>query len=96
MWDQGDFNYDGSVNAEDFTLFSANLSQSAVLAAQAGVIDRANGISFTNVPEPAWRGDDGDGWVGNFSAATTIIAIGRYWIADFPLVDFVVEMQNLD
>ena len=56
VWDQGDFNYDGSVNAEDFTLFAQSLNQSAVLAAQAGVIDRANGISLTNVPEPACAG----------------------------------------
>jgi autotransporter-associated beta strand protein len=53
-WDQGDFNYDGTVNAEDFTPFSHNLNQSAVLAtAQAGILDSADGISLTNVPEPA-------------------------------------------
>jgi hypothetical protein len=49
-WDDGDFNYDGTVNAEDFTLFSHNLNQSAVLA---GGLDVADGISFSNVPEPA-------------------------------------------
>ena len=51
-WDDGDFNYDGTVNSEDFTPFSVNLNQSAVLSAQAGVLDVANGISMANVPEP--------------------------------------------
>ena len=53
MWDQGDFNYDGTVNTEDFTSFSHDLNQSAVLDAQAGVLESAGGISLTNVPEPA-------------------------------------------
>jgi DNA-binding beta-propeller fold protein YncE len=56
MWDDGDFNYDGTVNAEDFTLFSRNLGQSASLAAQAGFLDSANGISPANVPEPMSAG----------------------------------------
>ena len=34
-WDQGDFNYDGTVNSEDFTPFSSNLNESASLAATA-------------------------------------------------------------
>ena len=55
-WDSGDFNYDGTVNAVDFTPFSHNLGQSAALAAQAGVLDEANGISLANVPEPASMG----------------------------------------
>ena len=53
MWDDGDFNYDGTVNAEDFTLFSHNLGQSA---ADAGVLNSANGINLANVPEPASAG----------------------------------------
>jgi PEP-CTERM motif len=52
-WDDGDFNYDGTVNTEDFTLFSQNLGQSASLAAAAGTLETANGISLANVPEPA-------------------------------------------
>jgi hypothetical protein len=52
-WDDGDFNYDGTVNAEDFTLFSHNLGQSA---ADAGVLNSANGINLANVPEPASAG----------------------------------------
>ncbi len=55
-WDQGDFNYDGTVNSEDFTPFSANLGKSATLAAQAGVLNSANGINLANVPEPASTG----------------------------------------
>jgi hypothetical protein len=50
-WDAGDFNYDGTVNSEDFSLFSHNLGQSASLAA--GVLDAANDINLANVPEPA-------------------------------------------
>ena len=53
VWDQGDFNYDGTVNSEDFTPFSHNINQSAVLASG---LDLANGISLTNVPEPASAG----------------------------------------
>ncbi len=52
-WDDGDFNYDGTVNAEDFTLFSHNLGQSA---ADAGVLNSANNINLTTVPEPASAG----------------------------------------
>ena len=55
-WDQGDFNYDGTVNAEDFTPFSSNLNQSASLAAAAGSLVAADGISVANVPEPASLG----------------------------------------
>jgi hypothetical protein len=56
-WDDGDFNYDGTVNTEDFTLFSQNLGQSASLAAEAGVLEEANGgINLANVPEPACAG----------------------------------------
>ena len=55
-WDQGDFNYDGTVNAEDFTPFSHNLNQSASLAAEAGVLESADGLSLANVPEPASTG----------------------------------------
>jgi autotransporter-associated beta strand protein len=53
VWDQGDFNYAGTINAEDFTLFSHNLGQSAALAAAAGNLVQADGISLANVPEPA-------------------------------------------
>jgi fibronectin-binding autotransporter adhesin len=54
MWDDGDFNYDGTVNTEDFTLFSHNLGETAVLASQtAGVLESADSISLSNVPEPA-------------------------------------------
>jgi autotransporter-associated beta strand protein len=56
MWDDGDFNYDGTVNAEDYTLFAHNDGQSAVLAASAGNLQVANGISLANVPEPACAG----------------------------------------
>jgi unsaturated chondroitin disaccharide hydrolase len=56
MWDDGDFNYDGTVNSEDFSLFSHNLGQTASLAAAAGVLEAANGINLTNVPEPASAG----------------------------------------
>jgi autotransporter-associated beta strand protein len=52
MWDDGDFNYDGTVNAADYTPFSHDLGQSAVLAAQAGALELANG-EVSNVPEPA-------------------------------------------
>jgi autotransporter-associated beta strand protein len=55
-WDKGDFNYDGIVNSEDFTSFSHNLNQSASLACQAEVLDGANSISLTNLPEPACAG----------------------------------------
>jgi fibronectin-binding autotransporter adhesin len=55
-WDDGDFNYDGTVNAEDYTDFSHNIGQSAALAPQAGVLEAANGISLSNVPEPASAG----------------------------------------
>jgi hypothetical protein len=55
-WDQGDFNYDGTVNSEDFTPFSANLGKSASLAAAAGTLELANGLSLANVPEPASMG----------------------------------------
>jgi hypothetical protein len=55
-WDDGDFNYDGTVNAEDYTLFAHNIGQSAVLAATNGVLESANGISLTNVPEPTCAG----------------------------------------
>jgi hypothetical protein len=51
-WDDGDFNYDGTVNTEDFTLFSHNLGESASLAAAAGTLQVANGVSLANVPEP--------------------------------------------
>src|SRR5208282_3579024 len=56
MWDDGDFNYDGTVNSEDFSLFSHNLGQTASLAASAGVLEAANGINLTNVPEPMSAG----------------------------------------
>jgi hypothetical protein len=51
-WDEGDFNYDGTVNGEDFSLFSHNLGQTASLASNASISDAANGISLVNVPEP--------------------------------------------
>jgi autotransporter-associated beta strand protein len=52
-WDDGDFNYDGTVNTEDFTLFSHNLGESDSLAAAAGTLQAADGLSLANVPEPA-------------------------------------------
>ncbi len=55
-WDDGDFNYDGTVNSEDFTPFSADLGKSATLAAAAGTLESAGGISLANVPEPASMG----------------------------------------
>ena len=63
MWNEGDFNYDGTVNAEDFTLFSANLGQSATLASTGDVTNGAilnavdsNGVNLSNVPAPASMG----------------------------------------
>ena len=62
-WDKGDFNYDGKVNGSDFVLLADNFnqfaSQSAVSAADLAALDAfaaANGISLTNVPEPASLG----------------------------------------
>jgi autotransporter-associated beta strand protein len=59
-WDQGDFNYDGDVNGADFTLLAQNFNrsatQSAVGAADLAAIEAfaaANGITLTNLPEPA-------------------------------------------
>jgi autotransporter-associated beta strand protein len=52
----GDANLDGTVNSEDFTPFSSNLNQSAIFAAEAGPLEVSNGISLTNVPEPASTG----------------------------------------
>jgi fibronectin-binding autotransporter adhesin len=59
-WDQGDFNYDGNVNGADFTLLAKNFNQSATQSAigaeDLAALDdfaAANGISLTNVPEPA-------------------------------------------
>jgi autotransporter-associated beta strand protein len=51
-WDKGDFNYDGTVNTEDFTLFAHNIGSSASYAAQAGLLEPANSVELTNVPEP--------------------------------------------
>jgi hypothetical protein len=56
VWDDGDFNYDGTVNTEDFTLFSHNLGESAALASQGSAMEAANGISLANVPEPMSAG----------------------------------------
>jgi autotransporter-associated beta strand protein len=56
MWDDGDFNYDGTVNSEDFSAFSHNLGQTDSLAAAAGTLEAANGITLANVPEPASLG----------------------------------------
>jgi fibronectin-binding autotransporter adhesin len=60
-WDEGDFNYDGTVNGEDFAPFSHNQGQTDVLAASetgtlTGPLELSNGISLTNVPEPASMG----------------------------------------
>jgi hypothetical protein len=60
-WDDGDFNYDGTVNSEDYTPFSHNIGQTAALAAsETGTLNSplelSNGISLTNVPEPASLG----------------------------------------
>ena len=51
-WDDGDFNYDGQVNAEDFTPFSANLGKTATLAAAAGGLEQAGGIGSGELPMP--------------------------------------------
>ncbi|MGA2442332.1 MAG: hypothetical protein ABSH08_15370, partial [Tepidisphaeraceae bacterium] len=58
-WDQGDFNYDGLVNAADFTDLAANFNQSAsgadVSAGDVAALDAfaaANGL-LADVPEPA-------------------------------------------
>jgi hypothetical protein len=60
-WDEGDFNYDGKVNGNDFVLLADNFnqfaSQSSVSAADVAALDSfaaANGISLANVPEPAF------------------------------------------
>jgi hypothetical protein len=62
-WDKGDFNYDGKVNGSDFLLLAKNFNQSAGQSAVAGddlaALDSfaaVNGISLTNVPEPASAG----------------------------------------
>jgi len=60
-WDQGDFNYDGLVNAADFNALAANFNQGVSGAASAGDVAAldafavANGLSLptSNVPEPA-------------------------------------------
>jgi hypothetical protein len=60
-WNQGDFNYDGVVNATDFTMLIGNLGKSAIGADVAlpasdyTAIDafaEANGL-MADVPEPA-------------------------------------------
>ncbi|MGD0766957.1 MAG: hypothetical protein ABSB42_01910, partial [Tepidisphaeraceae bacterium] len=69
-WDQGDFNYDGLVNAADFTDLAANFNQSDSGANSAGDVAAldafaaANGFSLANVPEP------------NFTALAGLVAIG--------------------
>src|SRR5208283_3313888 len=62
-WDKGDFNYDGKVNGSDFVLLADNFnqfaSQSAISSADLAALDAfaaANGISLSNVPEPASMG----------------------------------------
>ena len=69
FWDDGDFNYDGTVNSEDFTPFSANLGKSATLAAAAGGLVGAGGISSADLPmpEPASMGLLAVGAVGALS-----------------------------
>ena len=59
-WDKGDFNYDNKVNGSDFVLLANNFnqfaSQSGVSAADMAALDSfaaANGITLSNVPEPA-------------------------------------------
>jgi hypothetical protein len=46
VWDEGDFNYDGTVNSEDFTPLSHNLGQSDQIATttlvQSGTIAAAS------------------------------------------------------
>jgi autotransporter-associated beta strand protein len=66
-WDDGDFNYDGTVNSEDYTPFSHNIGQSASLAAAAGPLQAANGLSMADVPEPASMGLLAIGTVGALS-----------------------------
>jgi len=61
-WDQGDFNYDGLVNAADFNELAANFNQgisgAGVSAGDVAALDAfavANGLSLptSRVPEPA-------------------------------------------
>jgi len=61
-WDQGDFNYDGLVNATDFNELAANFNQGVsgadVSAGDVAALDTfavANGLSLptSSVPEPA-------------------------------------------
>jgi hypothetical protein len=62
MCDDGDFNYDGTVNAENLTPFSHNLGQSvgSYGASEMGTLNSSlelsNGISLANVPEPMSTG----------------------------------------
>ena len=76
-WDKGDFNYSNTVNGDDFVLLADNFndfaSQSDVSAADLPALDAfaaANGISLTNVPEPACEvhGDNFCGWIARQTA----------------------------
>jgi hypothetical protein len=60
-WDKGDFNYDGVVSGDDFTLLVGNLGKAAngadvtLPASDLAAIDAfaaANGLSLASVPEP--------------------------------------------
>jgi hypothetical protein len=63
-WDEGDFNYSGTVNGDDFVLLADNFNQYASESSPAAAADlaaldsfaAANGISLTSVPEPATAG----------------------------------------
>ncbi|HEX4054280.1 MAG TPA: PEP-CTERM sorting domain-containing protein, partial [Tepidisphaeraceae bacterium] len=61
VWDQGDFNYDGTVNSIDFGLLAGNFGKSvgggavAISSADWAALDAfaaANGL-MADVPEPA-------------------------------------------
>jgi hypothetical protein len=61
-WDEGDFNYDGKVNGNDFVLLAENFnqfaSQSGVSAADLAALEdfsTVNGLA-TSLPEPALAG----------------------------------------
>ncbi len=65
VWDEGDFNYDGKVDSADFGILAVNYGQSAgsnadvVTAADWSALDAfaaANGVTLSEVPEPASAG----------------------------------------
>ena len=56
MWDQGDFNYDGTVNAEDFTPFAHDLGQTADHAAGPIWKSRRTASALPMSPQPSGPG----------------------------------------